>query len=109
LTSIVSICTAQIWSIVEVGVGIIAGSLASLRALSRKLFGWGSSCTGSGKIGISGEAFRHTQELSYMKPSEKGKRSNTAGMGVGDNYSQEFILDQDKITKRVEVTIERSV
>lgn len=95
------------WSVLETGIGISAACLATFRPLFRKLHlaGWGGSDKTSGKF-VTGDTHHNAQELGYIR--QTNGRGVTTEVEGGDNDSQEFILDQDQIHKRVDVSVQRT-
>jgi hypothetical protein len=113
---LVAICVTQMWTIIELGIGMLAGSAASLRPLLRKLniTGLGSSDPRYGRSetfdGRSGSRF-DPQELGYIKQKNINTQSATTEVvATGQvNDSQELILEEgQKIHKRVDVTVSRT-
>lgn len=105
------------WTILEVGIGMTAGSMASLRPLLRRLniTGLGSSDQRSGMSrGFHGKSgsYHQTHELGFMKQHNSNVQStHVEASGLNqENNSQEMILEhgQSTIYKTVDVTISRS-
>lgn len=96
------------WTIIEVGIGMVAGSIATLRPLLRKM-----NITG---LGSSDQYIRESnyksQELGYIKQSKLNTQSSTTKVAANlgqDNDSQELIWGEDRnIHKRVDVSISRT-
>lgn len=96
------------WTILEVGIGMVAGSIATLRPLLRAL-----NVTGLGTTDQNTrESNYKSQELGYIKQSKLNTQSATTKVAATlsqDNDSQELIWAQDQnIHKRVDVSISRT-
>ncbi|KAK7757498.1 hypothetical protein SLS62_000513 [Diatrype stigma] len=97
----------QIWSIIELGLAILAACLSALRPLLRFLTGLGSAQdSASGQM--SGHYIMHPQghELSTMDPKSPGAWSGTNKLKIPQpdqmivNDSQEHILDHRRDVER---------
>ncbi|OBT98391.1 hypothetical protein VE01_03129 [Pseudogymnoascus verrucosus] len=103
-----AICITQMWTIIEVGIGMVAGSIATLRPLLRKM-----NITGLGSSDqYTRESNYKSQELGYIKQSKLNTQSSTTKVAANlgqDNDSQELIWGEDRdIHKRVDVSISRT-
>ncbi|OBT67982.1 hypothetical protein VE03_01488 [Pseudogymnoascus sp. 23342-1-I1] len=106
-----AICITQMWTILEVGIGMVAGCIATYRPLLRKfnVTGLGSSNqqTGGSNQGLAGQSssYYKPQELGYIKHklnSQSASVEATTTLGQ-DNDSQEMIWEEDhNIHKRVD-------
>lgn len=103
------------WTIIEVGIGMVAGSIATFRPLLRKLniTGLGSSDQQSGgpNQGLAGQSssYYKPQELGYIKHKLNAQSAEVTATLGQDNDSQEMIWEQDQnIHKRVDVSVSRT-
>ena len=103
---------ALIWTIVEPGIGITTACMATYRPLLVlwKVPGFRSSAgTTHGTTGNGGPSVnlghRHSTARDWFQVS-RGRASATSASGVYDrNGSEEFILLDNKIVKKVEIAV----
>lgn len=98
-----NIAKIAIWSIIECGTGIIAGSVATFRPLLR-LVPFLSQSSSAGKSGVVGNSHLHSQPLNDLRSTKNpkiGLKTGTQSEGdyleLSDAESQKHILKKTTI------------
>lgn len=77
-----AICTAQMWTVIEMGVGILGGSMATLRPLLKHMNLTGFSSGKSNLRRLTGRFDYNSQELGCMKHNNRiGQRTSDIRCG----------------------------
>lgn len=87
-----------LWSIIEEGIGIFAGSLPALRPLLSLPFLRGGSSTGDSGNGRSGSKFNQPRTGRHNRPDVKMDTFQQLGDIEGDADSQKHILKETHVT-----------
>ncbi|KAH8808675.1 hypothetical protein F5884DRAFT_858199 [Xylogone sp. PMI_703] len=104
-----TICVSQMWSVLECGIGITAGSIASLRPLMRYIHISGFTSNGgepSQELSNLQSSKANANKLGYIRQKDIiGQRIVRNKATENDNGSQELILEQHQIHKKTDIDI----
>lgn len=89
-----------LWSIIEEGIGIFAGSLPALRPLLALAFDRGTSAnaSGTGAHNKSGSAFNKPRTMNTPRPIRLDTFTELDDKDLGDGDSQKHILKETQFT-----------
>lgn len=100
------------WTILECGIGITAGSMAALKPLLRALNVRGLENSGpsaeADTVGKNRRKAYQSERMGYLK-QEHGVHSASTQVTERDNDSEDFILDPNKIYKNVQYSTHSEV